>query len=80
MPTKVDRRTVNLSAYPNLVVIYLGMRVNRLAGLKMLFGLGPQIAKSAAAKPDGLLQHENFFSLFSPCTLACANTGATSIP
>jgi len=66
MPTKVDRRTVNLSAYPNLVVIYLGMRVNRLAGLKMLFGLGPQIAKSAAAKPDGLLQHENFFFSFFP--------------
>jgi len=64
-PTKVDRRTVDLSSYPNLVVIYLGMRVNRLAGLKMLLGLGPQIAKSAAAKPDGLLQHENFlFSLF----------------
>lgn len=64
-PTKVDRRTVDLSAYPNLVVIYLGMRVNRLTGLKTLIGLGPQIDKSAAAKPDGLLRHENFlFSLF----------------
>ena len=29
MRTHVDRRTVNLSAYPDLVVIYLGMRVNR---------------------------------------------------
>jgi hypothetical protein len=66
MSTKVDRRTVDLSAYPNLVVIYLGMRVNRLAGLKMLFGLGPQIAKSAAAKPEGLLRHENFFFSFFP--------------
>ena len=66
MPTKVDRRTVDLSAYPNLVIIYLGMRVNRLAGLKMLFGLGPQIAKSAAAKPEGLLRHENFFFSFFP--------------
>ena len=27
---KVDRRTVDLSSYPDLVVIYLGMRVNRL--------------------------------------------------
>lgn len=26
-PTIVDRRTVDLSAYPDLVVIYLGMRV-----------------------------------------------------
>jgi hypothetical protein len=65
MPTKVNRRTVDLSGYPNLVVIYLGMRVNRLAGLKTLFGLGPQISASVAAQPDGLLLHENmFFSIF----------------
>jgi hypothetical protein len=65
MPTSVTRRTVDLSQYPGLVVIYLGMRVNRLAGLKTLFGFGPQISKSVAAKPDGLLLHENFvFSLF----------------
>jgi hypothetical protein len=34
MPTKVNHRAVDLSQYPNLVVIYLGMRVNRLTGLK----------------------------------------------
>lgn len=67
MPTKVDRRTVDLSQYPGLVVIYLGMRVNRLTGLKTLFGFGPKIAASADAQPDGLLLHENFlFSLFPP--------------
>lgn len=67
MPTKVNRRTVDLSEYPNLVVIYLGMRVNRLTGLKTLFGFGPQISKSAADRPDGLLHHEVFlFSLFPP--------------
>jgi Domain of unknown function (DUF4188) len=66
MPTKVDRRTVDLSAYPELVVVYLGMRVNRLTGLKMLLGIGPQIAKSAAAKPAGLLCHENLFYSFFP--------------
>lgn len=65
MPTKVNRQTVDLSQYPNLVVIYLGMRVNRLAGLKTLFGFGPKISSSVAATPDGLLLHENFlFSLF----------------
>src|SRR5215468_6406331 len=65
MPTKVDRRTVDLSAYPDLVVIYLGMRVNRLTGLKMLFGIGPQISSSAALQPDGLLRHEMLlYSLF----------------
>jgi hypothetical protein len=65
MTTKVDRRTVDLSAYPDLVVIYLGMRVNRLAGIKMLLGIGPQISGSAAAQPDGLLRHEMLlYSLF----------------
>jgi hypothetical protein len=65
MPTKVNRRTVDLSSYPNLVVIYLGMRVNRLTGLKTLFGFGPKISGSVAARPDGLLLHENLiYSLF----------------
>jgi hypothetical protein len=36
MPTAVARRTVDLSQYPNLVVVYLGMRVNRFTGLKTL--------------------------------------------
>lgn len=67
MPTKVNRRTVDLSQYPGLVVVYLGMRVNRLTGLKTLFGFGPKISTSVAAQPDGLLLHENFlFSLFPP--------------
>jgi len=69
MTTKVDRRTVDLSAYPDLVVIYLGMRVNRLTGIKTLIGFGPQIANSAAAKPDGLLCHENLFYSFFPTHL-----------
>jgi hypothetical protein len=65
MSMKVNRQTVDLSQYPNLVVIYLGMRVNRLTGLKTLLGFGPKISNSVAAAPDGLLLHENFlFSLF----------------
>jgi Domain of unknown function (DUF4188) len=67
MAVKVNRRTVDLSAYPDLVVIYLGMRINRWAGLKRLFGLGPQIDKSVVDKPDGLLLHEPiYYSLFPP--------------
>src|SRR5579864_2771164 len=63
--TKVERRTVDLSGFPELVVVYLGMRVNRITGLKTLFGFGPKIASSVEAQPDGLLAHENFlFSLF----------------
>ncbi len=65
MPTAVNRRTVDLSSYPKLVVIYLGMRVNRLTGLKTLLGFGPKISSSVAAQPDGLLLHENvIYSLF----------------
>lgn len=65
MPPHVDRRTVDLSAYPDLVVIYLGMRVRTLAGIKTLLGLGPQIEKAGAGRPEGLLHYENniIFSL-----------------
>jgi hypothetical protein len=64
---RVQRRTVDLSGYPDLVVIYLGMRVNALVGLKRLLGLGPQIQTAAGEKPDGLLLHENLlYGLFPP--------------
>ena len=63
MPT--IRRTVDLSQFPDLVVIYLGMRVNVFGGIKTLFGFGPKIANSVDAKPDGLLLHEQLlFSIF----------------
>lgn len=54
-----DRRTGDLSAYPDLVVIYLGMRVDRLTGWKTLLGFGPKISKAVKEKPDGLLLHES---------------------
>lgn len=67
MAGQVNRRTVDLSGYPDLVVIYLGMRVNRVYGLKTLAGFGPRIASSVSARPDGLLLHENLlFSLLPP--------------
>ena len=63
----VQRQTVDLSQYPDLVVIYLGMRVNSWTGLKTLLGFGPRISKSVAEQPDGLLLHENFLlSMFPP--------------
>jgi hypothetical protein len=63
MPTQ--RITVNLSNFPDLVVIYLGMRVRNLRGLKTVFSFGPKISAAAAAKPQGLLLHENiYYSLF----------------
>ena len=60
-----DRTTVDLSSYPDLVVIYLGMRVNSLKGLVTVLSFGPRIRKSVQDQPDGLLLHENLlFSLF----------------
>jgi hypothetical protein len=59
MPNRVNRRTVDLSGYPDLVVIYLGMRVNAWTGIKTVIGLGPQISKSVEQRPDGLLLHES---------------------
>jgi hypothetical protein len=54
-----DRQTVDLSGYPDLVVIYLGQRVNRPKGFLTMLRFGPAISKAVAAKPDGLLLHES---------------------
>lgn len=63
----VQRRTVDLTDYPDLVVVYLGMRVRRPRGLVRLVGLGPQIRRSWQQEPDGLLLHEDLvWSLIPP--------------
>lgn len=56
--SRIDRRTVRLEDYPDLVVLYLGMRVNALRGLVTLVSFGPKIARVAEGKPDGLLANE----------------------
>jgi hypothetical protein len=62
-----QRMTVDLNDYPDLVVIYLGMRSRGLRGLRRMFSLGPHIQKSVAAQPDGLLLHEQlYFGFFPP--------------
>jgi hypothetical protein len=61
MADRPTRETVDLSQYPDLVVIYLGMRVNVLTGFKTLLGFGPRISNAVAARPEGLLLHENLF-------------------
>lgn len=61
----IERQTVDYSQYPDLVVIYLGMRMESLAGLRTIFTFGPNIQKAVAEKPDGLLLHEPvWFSIF----------------
>jgi Monooxygenase af470-like len=63
----VKRQTVDLAEFPDLVVIYLGMRVRSLRGLGKLLQTGRQIQAGVAQGPDGLLLHENFvFSLLPP--------------
>jgi hypothetical protein len=62
-----ERRTVDLSAYPDLVIVILGMRVNAITGIRTLFGFGPKIESAARERPAGLLHHEAFlFELFPP--------------
>ncbi|HEU0195155.1 MAG TPA: DUF4188 domain-containing protein [Gaiellales bacterium] len=53
-----DRQTVDLSAYPGLVVIYLGMRVEEPRGIETLKALRAQVDATVAEQPDGLLLHE----------------------
>lgn len=56
--SEVKRTTVDLTAFPDLVVMYLGMRVNALRGLPTLLKFGRRIASSVEPYPDGLLRHE----------------------
>ncbi len=64
MKAAVARASVDLSGYPDLVVVYLGLRVHALRGLATLLGIGPKLSEITRAKPDGLLAHESmFFSL-----------------
>jgi hypothetical protein len=52
------RTTADLSEYPDLVVMYLGMRAEEPRGLETLQTLQPQIQAAVEEGPDGLLLHE----------------------
>jgi fumigallin biosynthesis monooxygenase-like protein len=64
--SKVQRQTVDLAAFPDLVVIYLGMRVNAWTGLRTLLGMAPRIRNAVEQRPDGLLLHEYFLLSLAP--------------
>ncbi len=58
---------MDLAGYPDMVVVYLGMRVSRPRGLRRLVGLGPEIQRSWKEQPDGLLLHQDIvWSLIPP--------------
>jgi Domain of unknown function (DUF4188) len=58
--TNVRRQTVDLTGHPDLVVVYLGMQVKTLRGLKTVASFGPKIQRAVQPRPDGLLFHELF--------------------
>ena len=51
-----DRKTGHLSAYPDIVVIYRGVRVEEPRGLEN--DLQPQIDATVAEQPEGFLPRE----------------------
>jgi hypothetical protein len=50
--------SVDLSPYPDLVVVYLGFRVRGLRGIRQMMGLGSGVRSITESPPDGLLRHE----------------------
>lgn len=54
----MDRATVDLDGLPDLVVLYLGMRVNALRGVPTLLSFGAKINQAVKAGPAGLLAHD----------------------
>lgn len=60
----MKRQSVDLAAYPNLVMIMLGFRLKGLRGLMAMRRIGPGLNQIARDRPDGLLAHEGMmFSL-----------------
>jgi hypothetical protein len=57
-PYRDRRSSVDLAAYPDLIVVYLGMRAETLRGVGTLLRTGPEIDRAVAEAPDGLLLHE----------------------
>ncbi|UDL95805.1 DUF4188 domain-containing protein [Lichenihabitans sp. PAMC28606] len=53
-----NRKTVDLSAYPDLVMVLLGFRVNRLRSIPAFLRLGKGFAEIERDPPEGLLGEE----------------------
>ncbi|SAK97416.1 hypothetical protein AWB79_07464 [Caballeronia hypogeia] len=58
MQVSVTRRSVDLSAYPDLVVVILGFRVRRLRGIAAALGIGKGLRQIEANPPAGLLSSD----------------------
>ena len=53
------RRSVVLSGYPDLVVIYLGYRAKGFKDARSLLRIGRGLRSIKKNPPDGLLSHED---------------------
>lgn len=62
MQASVTRRSVDLSAYPDLVVVILGFRVRRLRKIAALLGSGKALRTIQANPHEELLSSEQFSS------------------
>ena len=51
-------QTVDLTKFPDLIVVYLGYRAASLRGLRSLLRIGSGLRTLARNTPDGLLLHE----------------------
>ena len=58
------RQSVDLSGYPDLVVVYLGYRAKGLKGVRSLLRIGRGLGALRGDPPDGLLAHESL--MFGP--------------
>lgn len=54
----------DLAGYPDLTIVYLGMKVTRLQGILTLMGLGKELSPLARNKPDGLLHQDTLLWRF----------------
>ncbi|MEC3950370.1 monooxygenase family protein [Sphingobium sp. HWE2-09] len=59
------RQSVDLDAYPDLIMILLGFRVTRLRGLPALLRIGRGLRTIERDPPDGLLAHEQFLFAYN---------------
>ena len=57
--TRITRTTVDLSGFPDLVVVYLGMKPSSLRGLKAMGRTRKEIQASVAARPDSFPNHRH---------------------
>ncbi|HKX78002.1 MAG TPA: DUF4188 domain-containing protein [Novosphingobium sp.] len=58
MQAGILRETVDLSAFPDLVLILLGFKVRHVRAVPALFDIGRGLAGLKRTPPEGLLHHE----------------------